>query len=460
MNEELSNYWGTIIETMQDGLMVVDPAGVIVSVNPVVESITGYQARELIGQSCAILHCDMCSQVRREASQDQHCSLFSQGGLRRCRCTLLRKDGSELHVLKSAALLKDGSGQVVGGVETLTDLSEVVEKDRVIDGIRAELGLRDSFEGILGKSRPMREMFQLIESAADSLAPVLILGESGTGKELVAGAIHSLGPRAKGPLVKVNCAALNQSLLESELFGHVKGAFTGAERERMGRFQAAQGGDFFLDEVGDLPATTQVKLLRVLQEKVVERVGDHRPLPVDIRLISATNHDLSALVREGRFREDLYYRVAVVPIRVPPLRERREDIPLLVEALSARICKLSGKPEPEVGREAMNRLVDYHWPGNVRELINALEYALVLARGKPISPAHLPAHLLDRSDSRRWEGPIAAPPSGQDPRQDILAALRQAGGKRVEAAKLLGISRVTLWKRMRQLGISANYFAE
>lgn len=458
MKEELSSYWGTIIETMQDGLMVVDPSGVIVSINPMVESITGFSAQELIGQPCTILHCDMCSQVRREASRDEHCSLFSRGGLRRCRCTLRRKDGSELHVLKSAALLKDASGQVMGGVETLTDLSEVVEKDRVIDGIRQELGLAESFAGILGRSRPMREMFQLIASAADSLAPVLIVGESGTGKELVANAIHNCGPRAKGPLVKVNCAALNESLLESELFGHVKGAFTGADRDRLGRFEAAQGGDFFLDEVGDLPATTQVKLLRVLQEKVVERVGDHRPLAVDIRFISATNQDLKALVQAGQFREDLFYRVAVVPIRVPPLRERREDIPLLVEALVRRICKLNAKPVPQVGSETLKYLVRHAWPGNVRELINVLEYALVLSRGRPIVPAHLPAHLLGESDPAEAAPQAALPPAGQDQRQRILEALRQSGGRRAQAARLLGISRVTLWKRMNDLGIAPGRF--
>ncbi len=460
MNEELSQYWQTIIQTMQDGLMVVDPAGVIVSINPVMEEVTGYSPGELIGQSCSVLHCDMCSQVRQEAGKDQHCALFSQGGVRRCRCTIRRKDGRELHVVKSAALLKDASGQVLGGVETLTDLSEVVEKDRVIEGIRQELGMRDSFAGIIGRSRPMRQMYELIESVADSLAPVLILGESGTGKELVANAIHSLGPRAKGPFVKVNCAALNESLLESELFGHVRGAFTGADRERLGRFEAAQGGDFFLDEVGDLPATTQVKLLRVLQEKVVERVGDHHPRPVDVRFIAATNQELAGMVRRGRFRQDLYYRVAVVPIRVPPLRERREDIPLLVEALAARICRLNAKPVPEVSPAAMDLLLRHAWPGNVRELINALEYALVLNRGGRVLPGHLPAPVRGGAEAAEGPAPTTQTAQDQDERQRILAALREAGGRREETARLLGISRVTLWKRMKEHGISTSPFQE
>ena len=457
MDEEYSQYWKTVIQTMQDGLMVVDTDGTIVSTNPVMETITGYSQDELIGQPCSILDCDHCSGVRA-AAEDEHCQLFSQGSIRRCRCTLKRKDGSELHVLKNAALLKDESGQVVGGVETLTDLSEVVSRDQVIKGIRRELGLEDSFEGILGSSRPMREMYQLIQSAADSLAPVLILGESGTGKELVADAIHRLGPRAGGPFIKVNCAALNQSLLESELFGHVKGAFTGADRSRVGRFQAADGGDFFLDEVGDLPATTQVKLLRVLQEKVIERVGDHRPVPVDVRFISATNKDLEQMVEQGTFRRDLYYRVAVVPIRVPPLRQRREDIPLLVDAFVRRISSLNGRNRPEVSKQVMDIFTAYHWPGNVRELINVLEYALVVGREGPIRPRHLPPHLVGKNSPPEPQPQPRPAPDNPDERQRILEALRQSGGRREQAARLLGISRVTLWKRMKQLDIQVNRF--
>ena len=206
-------------------------------------------------------------------------------------------------MLKNAALLRDESGEVLGGVETLTDISDVVSRDRVISDLRKEIGAEDGFHGILGKSAPMKRLFDLIASAAESEAPVLIQGESGTGKELVARAIHDLGRRRDGPLVTVNCAALNDSLLESELFGHVKGAFTGADRGRIGRFEAGHGGDFFLDEVGDLPLSTQVKLLRVLQEKVVERVGENKVVPVDVRIISATNRDLRQLMGDGLFRE-------------------------------------------------------------------------------------------------------------------------------------------------------------
>ncbi|MFH1060078.1 MAG: sigma 54-interacting transcriptional regulator [Pseudomonadota bacterium] len=453
MQAELGDYWETIVETMQDGLIVVNPEGVIVSVNPAMEALTGYGRAELVGQKCGILKCDTCEDVKEAAGQDAHCALFSQGGIRRCRCVLRARDGSPVHVLKNATLLKDRQGQVLGGVETLTDLNEVVSRDKVIDEIRRELDLAPAFQGMIGKSAPMRRLFELIKAAADSLASVLILGESGTGKELVAAAIHALGPRRKGPLVRVNCAALNEALLESELFGHVRGAFTGADRDRIGRFQAASGGDFFLDEVGDLPAATQVKLLRVLQEKVIERVGDHRPIPVDVRLIAATNQDLAGLVRRGRFREDLYFRVAVVPIVVPPLRERREDIPLMVDAFVQRICALAGRNPPEVSRAAMASLAAYAWPGNVRELMNAVEHALVLGRGERLLPAHLPPHLVGEC-----EPPIQAArghSEGQErERARIQAALNQSHGRREPAARLLGVSRVTLWKRMKQLGVS------
>ena len=460
MSEEYNQYWKTVVQTMQDGLIVVDTDGTIVATNPVMENITGFSQDELIGQPCTVLGCDRCSGVRPKDGE-KPCQLFNKGSIRRLRCTLQRKNGSKVHVLKNAAVLHDESGQVVGGVETLTDLSEVVSKEKVIKGIRRELGLEDSFHGILGKSRVMRELFDLIQSAAVTLAPVLILGESGTGKELVANAIHHLGPRAKGPFIKVNCAALNQSLLESELFGHVKGAFTGADHDRMGRFQAAHGGDFFLDEVGDLPTTTQVKLLRVLQEKVIEKVGDHRPVPVDVRFISATNQNLEELVEQGSFRKDLYYRVAVVPIRVPPLRERREDIPLLTDAFVRRISSLNGKPAPEVSRQAMEALTAYHWPGNVRELLNVLEYALVLCKEGPIKLEHLPSHLMGSDPAPSLPAtPLPAEPDQDPQRQRILEALRRAGGKKTEAARLLGISRVTLWKHMKKLGIEVNRFAE
>lgn len=456
INEEYNQYWQTVIETMEDGLMVVDNDGVIVSVNPAMAKLTGYEADELVGSSCRVLNCDSCSYNRNEDS-GAHCELFRDGNIRRCNCTLRRKDGTPLHVIKNAAVIKDNSGNFLGGVETLTDLTEVKAKERELADLRREMAIESEFEGLVGRSPQMLALFNLIRSAADSDAPVLIQGESGTGKEMIANALHRLGPRAAAPFIKVNCASLNESLLESELFGHVKGAFTGADKARQGRFEAAAGGDFMLDEVGDLPHQTQVKLLRVLQEKVIEKVGDHVPIPVDVRVISATNKDLRGLVDDGTFREDLFYRVAVIPIRVPPLRERREDIPLLVETFVLRIAKKTGKAIAGLSRAAMDIMLAYHWPGNVRELINVIEYAFVLCPGGAIQPEHLPES-LGSAPVGTCSVPVSQAGSAKavDERSRTIEALRATGGKKQAAADMLGISRVTLWKRIKKHGIEVD----
>ncbi len=360
-----------------------------------------------------------------------------------------RKDGSPVHVLKNAAVLKDGDGEVVGGVETLADCTQLVDRDRVIHDLRRELHIEESFEGIIGKAPAMQQVFDLIRSAADSDAPVAIFGESGTGKELAASAIHRLGARSDGPFVKVNCAALNESLLESELFGHVKGAYTGADRNRKGRFEAAAGGDIFLDEIGDIPLSTQVKLLRVLQEREIERVGDHRPIHIDVRFITATNKDLKQLMEEGRFREDLYYRVGVIPIHLPSLRERREDIPLLVETFINRIRLRNRKNISGIEDVAMEALVNYDWPGNIRELINALEYAFVICPEGNIRRRHLPASVGGNTPGIPSRKKNKCATNSVESRDAILAALKKTGGNKTEAAEILGISRVTLWKRLK-----------
>jgi two-component system response regulator HydG len=298
----------------------------------------------------------------------------------------------------------------------------------------------------------MLRLYSLISGVAQAEAPVIIYGESGTGKELVAAALHRLGPRSQGPFIKVSCAALHDSLLESELFGHVKGAFTGAERTRVGRFEAAHGGDIFLDEVGDLSISTQVKLLRVLQEKVIERVGDQRPIPVDVRVISATNQDLYQLRAQNLFRDDLFYRINVIPIHLPPLRDRREDIPLLVEAFIERTRLKNRKLITGISKEALGQLVAYPWPGNVRELINAIHYAFVLCHEGLIQPEHLPA--LDHLNP---PSPLEAQKKRTSPgkvnKEQLIEAITAAEGCRAEAARRLGVSRVTLWKWLKKHSI-------
>ena len=454
-DEEYSQYWQTVIQTMVDGLMIVDPEGIILSVNNAFEHLTGYKQGELVGQSCEILKCNTCFGTRARGGE-RHCELFKNGLVRHSRCILQTKDGRPLHVLKNAAILKDNDGEVVGAVENLADCTELVAKDQVISSLRQELSIQDSFQGIIGKSTPMRQVFDLIGSASQSDAPVIIYGESGTGKELVAAAIHRLGSRSKGPFIKVNCAALNESLLESELFGHVKGAFTGAERTRVGRFEAANHGDIFLDEIGDLPLSTQVKLLRVLQEKEIEKVGDHRPITVDVRVLSATNKDLQTLMEEGRFRDDLFYRIGVIPIYLPPLRERREDIHLLIDSFIKRIRLKTQKPIASMDRGALGLLENYDWPGNVRELINAIEYAFVLCPGDEIKPEHLPVTLTGNSRPLSvGESNLGMQVKGDD-RGRMIEALKRTGGNKSEAARLLGISRVTLWKRLKKYEIQVD----
>jgi two-component system response regulator HydG len=450
--EEVDRYWKTIVDTIRDGLMVVDTTGSILSVNKALQTMTDYSHQELIGQKCSILNCSIFN-LAREQCGDHWCLLFKTGSMNMRRCTVMRKDGTYVPVLKNASLLHDSKGRVIGAVETITDISEIVEKDKQIAAIRRHLRSEDAFQGLIGASAPMLQVFSLIENAAQSDAPVIILGESGTGKELVARAIHQLGERKKRPYVKVNCAALTESLLESELFGHVKGAYTGAYKSRAGRFEMAQGGDIFLDEIGDLPLSTQVKLLRVLEEKVIERVGDSKPIPVEVRVISATNKNLSSLVETGAFRKDLYFRINVIPIHMPPLRERVEDIPLLAESFFRKLRIKSGKSIEGISNLALEVLMKYLWPGNVRELKSAFEYAFVTCREPLIQPHHLPPDILNEEKSLK-DVTAMAPTKQEIKKRQLIDALARAKGNQSVAAEILGISRVTVWNRMKRLGIT------
>lgn len=448
---EVNRYWKTVVDTIHDGIMIVDPTGMVVSVNKAFEIITGFTKAEVVGGPCTKLNCDIC-EIAMNQRNGHWCELFDVGRLDMRRCTIREKDGSRVHVLKNATLLRNDDGEVIGAVETLTDITEIVALDTQLKALRSELGSDVGFCGILGSSHKMRQLFDLIGNAAKSDAPVIITGESGTGKELVARALHELRGGKSRPFVKVNCAALNESLLESELFGHVKGAFTGAHLSRKGRFEAAHMGDIFLDEIGDIPLATQIKLLRVIEEKVVERVGDNRPVPIDVRIITATNQDLDDLVRRDLFREDLYYRINIIPIHVPPLRERVSDIPCLVNFFLQR-RNLEYKTDPKhVSPSALEVMMSYSWPGNVRELRGALEYAQVTSNGSVIRPNHLPPRIsgtlkLDESVS------VTRSKKDRDNKADLLRALREAGGKQSEAARILGVSRVTIWNRMRKYGV-------
>jgi len=449
-------YWQIVIDTMMEGLMLVDPDGKIIYVNRAFEHLSGYKKEEVEGKSCEVLGCDTCFGTREEG-QDKYCALFKEGKVRRRKCIFQKKNGGKVHVLKNAALIRDKSGKVIGGVENLTDLTPIVEKEEVILSLRKQLSNEDGFHGMLGKSSVMKKVFDLIASAAPSEAPVVIFGESGTGKELVAAAIHRLSTRHEGPFIKVNCAALNENLLESELFGHVKGAFTGADRTRVGRFEAANKGAIFLDEIGDLPLATQTKLLRVLQEKEFERVGDNRPIATDVRILAATNKDLNRLMQEELFREDLYYRINVIPIYLPPLKARLDDIPLLTDTFIHRMRLKTEKNITGITKEVLDFFMQYSWPGNIRELINIIEYAFVLCPEGDISLAHLPAQLLGQQSAHaRQTSKRTKKLSKGNERQELIRTLQSSGGNKSEAARRLGISRVTLWKYIKKFGIQVD----
>ncbi len=453
----LNDYWKAVVDTIQDGVMIVSPDGTIVSVNRGFEEITGYRRDEILGQSCSMLNCSAC-ELARKADGCHWCVMFQKGDLKKQKCLLIRKDGRPVHILKNASVLKDEAGNITGAVETITDVTELLEKEAQIETYRRQLDEEERFHGMIGMSAPMQKVFELISNAAQSDAPVIIYGESGTGKELVARAIHKTGLREKQPYIKVNCAALNESLLESELFGHVKGAFTGAHRSREGRFEASDRGSIFLDEIGDLPLSTQVKLLRVLEEKVVERVGDQRPIRVDVRIITATNRDLRALIDQGHFREDFFYRINVIPIHVPPLRERSGDIALLAGAFFHRIQLKSGKRIEGISNEALDVLTHYRWPGNVRELKSAFEFAFVSCQDTMIRPENFPADIL-QSEGRAAGTIIATAQTLEETKkQSLRNALRQSRGNQSEAARLLGISRTSVWQQMKRFGFRPNDF--
>ena len=448
---DIVKHWKTIVDTLQDGLMVLDPSGNILAVNPAAERLTGYSAEELVGHNCRTLNCTGCDVYGRGAGKDW-CKLFVAGEVKAKKCLISDKEQRAIHVVKNASVLKDPEGNILGAVETFKDISEIVRQRQEIATLRKSCHLEEGHHGLLGESQPMQYLFELIENVSQTVAPVLIHGPSGTGKELVARAIHEESPRHQKPFIKVNCAALNENLLESELFGHEKGAYTGADRTRIGRFEAAHGGTIFLDEIGDIPLSTQVKLLRVLEEKEIERVGDHKPIPVDVRIISATNKDLEVMIGEGLFREDLFFRINVFPLNCPSLAERLEDIPLIVQNFIDQNRTRGGKEIHGLTPEAMEALLAYPWPGNVRELRNAVEYAFVLCSGDWIGKKHLPPKIATgakRATAKQAVGAI----SREEERNSLIQTLRRVGGNQSEAARLLGVSRVTVWKRIKKHGI-------
>ncbi|HMB69668.1 MAG TPA: sigma 54-interacting transcriptional regulator, partial [bacterium] len=357
-----------IFHSVADGILTLDNDLNVVHANRAALKMLGIRENELAGRPVSVL----CGGPV-EIEPLLHRTLRAGESVRRRECVLETR-GGDLRVELSTGRLMDLGGEVGGAVLVLRDITRVRD-------LEARLGDRARLHSVVGRSHAMQEIFGLIEQVAPTDSTVLIHGESGTGKELIADAIHRSSRRADGPFVKVNCSALSEGLLESELFGHVKGSFTGAHQDRKGRFEMADGGTLLLDEVGDLSEGIQVKLLRVLQEREIERVGDSRTRPVDVRILAATHRPLRRLVAEERFREDLYYRLNVIPLRVPPLRDRREDVPLLAARFLEELRGTTAKAVERISPDAMRVLMDHRWPGNVRELRNAVEHAMVKCRG-------------------------------------------------------------------------------
>jgi len=429
-----------IFRSVKDGIITVDENMHVIEMNAMAERICGYSREDALREPIHMMR----SGCQKKCIGAISATLEKKEPVEFSRIECQQKDRPRQIISISTWPLIDKQGEFSGAVMILRDETRIV-------ALEQDSEERRNFHTIVGKSGPMQRVYTFIEQLADFQTTVLVRGESGTGKELVADALHYQGVRSDGPLVKVNCAALPESLLESELFGHVKGAFTGAIKDKMGRFQRADSGTIFLDEIGDIPLQVQIRLLRVLQEMEFERVGDSTPIKVDVRVIAATNKDLYEKVKKGEFREDLYYRLKVVEILLPPLRERVEDIPLLVRHIIERFNKKFDKQIRGVSPEVLEIFMNYPWPGNVRELEHALEYAFIISRGDLISTDNLPQELLAKGkDAMR----CSPPPSETDEAGMILDALRKTGGNKAKAARLLGISRRTIYRKIEELNIS------
>jgi PAS domain S-box-containing protein len=430
-----------VLDCVPDGVFTVDTQWRITRFNTAAEQITGVPRQEALGQRCR--------DVFRASICETACALKQTLSTRRPIANkvvyIVDAHGEKIPISISTALLKDNRGRIIGGVESFRDL-------RLVEALREEARQQDSFAHIIGRSARMRELFDLLPAVAESGSTVLLEGPSGTGKELLARAIHELSERRDGPFVAVNCAALPDTLLESELFGYQAGAFTDARKSKPGRFARAEGGTLFLDEIGDISPAMQTRLLRVLQERVYEPLGGVKPVRADVRIVAATNKSLQQLVQEGAFREDLFYRIHVVRLELPALRDRREDIPLLVDHFIAQFNRLKGRDVAGVSDAVLARLMEHDFPGNVRELENIIEHAFVLCRGGLIELAHLPPHL---------RGETGDGVSGLRPGMTLAAmeqvlvrdALRRHQGNRTAAARELGINPSTLFRKLKAWGL-------
>lgn len=447
-------FYKTILSCVADGVFTIDEEWRISSFNKAAERITGIPAVQAIGKRCSeVFHADICERgcaIRQTVETGRD--------LIDIRARILNSRGQSIPISLSTAVLRDKSGAVLGAVETFRDLS-------AIERLRREIDHQYTFEDIVAKSKSFRKIFAILPDIAESGSTVLIEGPSGSGKELLARAVHNLSSRRKRPYVVVNCGTLPVNLFESELFGYVKGAFTDAKQDKAGRVALAEGGTILFDEIGDLPLATQVKLLRLLQEREYEPLGGVKPIHADVRVIAATNQKLIDLVSQGKFRDDLYFRLAVVKLSIPSLSERREDIPYLVEHFIERFNARRGKRITGVTPEVMHFFLNHNFPGNVRELENYIEHGFVLCHQGMIGFEHLPEdvrHMENQRELNEKKGDQAEqeriPHLDLAEAEAIITALGMTNGQLAKAASELGISRTTLWRKMKRHGIEAERF--
>lgn len=439
--QALSPLTGAILESISDGVFTVDLHWKITSFNRAAEEITGIPRREAVGR--------LCSEVFKSSMCEAECALKGTLGTGNPIINksgyIIDAEGDRIPVSVSTAVLRDGTGTVIGGAETFRDLSEIA-------ALRRELEGRFRAGDLISHSPAMRPVFDLLPALASSLTTVLIQGETGTGKELVARAIHGMSRFSRRPFVAVNCGALPDALLESELFGYKKGAFTGAIRDKPGRFALAGDGTLFLDEIGEISPALQVRLLRVVQEREYEPLGATRSETSHARIIVATNRDLATMVKNGEFRQDLYYRLNVITLELPPLRKRKEDIPLLVEHFVDRFNRLQNKAISGFTPGAYSLLMAHDWPGNVRELENVVERAFILCTSRWVTPEHLPEELTGARPISAGPGDIHSAKRVVE-EQSIMGALKRNSFNRAAAARELGIHKTTLYRKMKELDL-------
>lgn len=446
MKSFLENQTAIILDSIADGVFTVDADFNITSFNHAAEKITGIDREEAIGRHCWEVFrasiCEKCcalGETMKTGNQIVNQSIF-----------IVNLEGDRIPISISTALLKNRDGRVIGGVETFRDLS-------VVEALRKELAGRHSFYDIISKNKEMQRLFGMLEQVSEGDTTILLVGESGTGKELFAKAIHSLSPRKNGPLITINCGSLPDNLLESELFGYKAGAFTDAKKDKPGRLARAEGGTLFLDEIGDISPALQVRLLRVLQDRVYEPLGSTQSVKADVRIVAATNKNLEDMVKDGRFREDLYYRIHVVKLVLPPLRERKEDIPLLVEHFIRKFNRLHGKEIKGLAPEVFPLLMSHEFPGNIRELENIIEYATVVCKNSLIGIEHLPDYLQSTLPSGKAEAEEPRQENGfsmQDmERTMVYEALKRNHWNRKMTAAQMGIHTTTLWRKIKRLNI-------